>query len=186
MRASLFTLSLVLGLAAAGAGAAGCGTDLLGNEGFEIDCSGSPCDWTLVEGDAQLAASWHDGDPGADLSGAGRAVIEQRSAPFQLDTRELELTAAVARSPAAGIRFEIDWYVAGQGDGPTYWDREPLLVDTRGFDVDQHGVFGLDTLVSTPSLEVSGMALRVIKDGDGTAIVDEVNLTEPRLEEPQP
>lgn len=156
---------------------AGCGyDDLLGNEGFEIDCDGNPCDWKLVEGEADLAASWHPGDPGADLSGAGRAVIEQRSAPFTIPMRELLLTAAIAREEAS-IRVEIDWYIAGQGEGPSYWDREPLLVDTRSFEVEDSGVFALETLVSTPSLEVSGLVLRVVKDGEGMAVIDEITLT---------
>jgi hypothetical protein len=85
------------------------------------------------------------------------------------------MTAAIARE-GASLRFELDWYVAGAGDGPTYWDREPLLVDTRGFEVDDRGVFELEELVSTPSLEVSGLALRIVKDGEGMAIVDEVTL----------
>ncbi len=162
--------------------AAGCGMDdVLGNEGFEIDCDGKPCDWKLLEGDGDLTASWHDGDAGADLSGAGRAVIEQRSAPFSIPTRELLLSAAVARD-GASLRFEFDWYVAGSAAGATYWDREPLLVDTRGFEVDQRGVFALEELLSTPSLEVSGLALRIVKEGDGMAIIDEVNLTDPAVE----
>lgn len=161
---------------------AGCGMDdVLGNEGFEIDCDGQPCDWKLLEGDADLTASWHDGDAGADLSGSGRAVIEQRSAPFDLPGRELLLRAALAREGAT-LELEIDWYVAGSGEGPTYWDREPLLVDSRGFAVDQSGVFALEELISTPTLEVSGLALRVIKDGEGTAIVDEIFLTDPAVE----
>jgi len=156
---------------------AACGGDLLGNEGFEIDCDGKPCDWKVLEGAPVTAASWHDGDPGFDLSGSGRVVIEQRTAPFVLDTRELVLRAALVRRGGATLRLELDWYVAGAGEGPTYWDREPLLVDQRATSVDDRGVFELEELVSTPSLEVSGLALRVVKDGEGTAMVDEVFLT---------
>ncbi|HUS65937.1 MAG TPA: hypothetical protein VMZ28_15400 [Kofleriaceae bacterium] len=158
--------------------AAGCGGDLLGNEGFEILCGDQPCDWKLVEGEAAYAGSWHDGDPGVDLSGAGRAVIEQRSAPFALDTRELVLSAGVARDGTA-MRFELEWYVAGQETGATYWDRAPVRVDTRTVPVDDEGVFALEELVSTPSLEVSGLVLRVIKEGNGMAVIDQVTLTEP-------
>ena len=156
---------------------AGCGTDLLGNEGFEIDCDGAPCDWVVLEGTAQFAG-WHEGDAAMDLSGPGRAVIEQRSAPFSLPGRELVLEAALARD-GASLRVELDWFVAGAGEGATYWDREPLLVDTRSFEVRRAGVFLLEELVSTPSLEVSGLALRVVKDGDGLAVVDEVFLAAP-------
>src|SRR5690606_18260584 len=105
------------------------------------------------EGEASLAASWHDGDAGADLSGAGRAVIEQRSAPLTIPGRELVLRAAVARE-GTSIRFELGWYVEGEGQGATYWDREPLLVDSRGFEVDGEGVLAVEELVSTPSPEV--------------------------------
>jgi hypothetical protein len=178
---------------------AGCGGDLLGNEGFEIDCGGQPCDWKVVEGEPALA-SWHDGDTGFDLSGGGRVVIEQRAAPFELDGRELILRAAVVRRGGASLRFELDWYVAGAGvptgeppdgwesgsrttvrwgDGPTYWDRDPVLIDRRGSAVERSGVFALEELVSTPSLEVSGLVLRVVKDGDGVAMVDEMSLSLP-------
>jgi hypothetical protein len=160
---------------------AGCGGDLLANEGFEILCGDQPCDWKLVEGDAELTGSWHDGDPGVDLSGDGRAVVEQRSAPFALDTRELTLSAALARDGGATLRFELAWYVAGEGEGATYWEREPVLIDTRVTRVEADGVFALAERVSTPSLEVSGLALRVIKEGDGVAVVDEVALLEPEV-----
>lgn len=157
---------------------AGCGTDLVANEGFEILCSDQPCDWKLIEGDAALSASWHEGDAGLDLSGDGVVVIEQRSAPFALDTRELVLGAAVAREYAS-LRFELDWYVAGDGAGATYWDRDPVLIDSRTTPVDEGGVFAMEELVSTPSPEVTGLALRIIKEGSGTAIVDEVTLLAP-------
>jgi hypothetical protein len=157
---------------------AGCGGDLLGNEGFEIDCDGDPCDWKVVEGEPAREASWHEGDAGFDLSGSGRVVIEQRTAPFLLDARELLLGAAMVRRGGAALRVELDWYVAGAGDGPTYWDREPILVDSRGFAVDRRGVFLLEELISSPSLEVSGLALRLVKEGQGTAMVDEVSLSQ--------
>ena len=160
--------------------AAGCGGDLLGNEGFEILCGREPCDWKLIEGEAAYADSWHEGDPGVDLSGSGRAVMEQRSAPFALGTRELVLAAAVAREGAA-MRFELEWYVAGQAEGPTYWDRAPVPIDTRSVEVVDEGVFALEELVSTPSLEVSGLVLRLIKEGEGVAVIDEVTLTEPKV-----
>lgn len=160
--------------------AAGCGGDLLGNEGFEILCGDQPCDWKLVEGEAAYGDSWHEGDPGVDLSGPGRVVIEQRSAPFGLETRELLLAAAIAREGAA-MRFELEWYVAGQEAGATYWDRAPVRVDTRAVPVGDEGVFALEELVSTPSLEVSGLVLRVIKEGSGMAVIDQVTLTEPEV-----
>jgi hypothetical protein len=167
-------------LALFGAGVPACGRDLLGNEGFEIDCDGRPCDWKLVEGNAVFASSWHAGDPGADLSGTGRSVIEQRSAPFALPGRELVLRAGIARH-SASLRVELDWYVAGAALGATYWDREPVLIDSRAFDIDREGVFALEELISTPSLEASGLILRVVKDGAGTAIIDEVFLSEPEV-----
>lgn len=165
--------------AAAALSLAACGADLIANEGLEIDCDGRPCDWKVLEGEPAGAASWHDGDAGFDLSGDGRVVIEQRTAPFELDTRELLLEAAMVLRGGATLRLELDWYVAGAGEGPTYWDREPLLVDERATSIDRRGVFELEELVSTPSLEVSGLALRIVKDGDGTAVVDEVSLAAP-------
>jgi hypothetical protein len=167
LRPALIALAVAL--------AAGCAGDLVGNEGFEIDCDGRPCDWKVVEGEAAALRSWHDGDAGLDLSGSGRVVVEQRVAPFQLDGRELLLRAALVRR-GASLRFELDWYVAGAGQGPTFWDREPIRVDSRGSAVEESGVFALEELVSTPSLEVSGLVLRAVKDGEGAAILDEVSL----------
>jgi hypothetical protein len=162
-----------IGLAAAAA----CGSgDLVANAGFEIECDGLPCDWTVVEGEPALFSGWIPGDPGVDLSSPGRAVVEQRAAPFTLTQRELTLRAAIARDPGVKLRFELDWYVAGKAPGVTYWDREPVLIASRGFDVDRSGTFALAHLVSTPSNEVSGVVIRLIKEGSGTAIVDEVHL----------
>jgi hypothetical protein len=160
--------------------AAGCGgsEDLVGNEGFSIDCEGQACDWTVVEGTAGTGPSWHDGDPGLDLSRPGRVVVEQRSAPFELGSRELVLRAAVATDESR-VRFELDWYVAGSGAGATYWDRGPVKLETRAVEV-AAGVVGVEALVATPSLEVDGLVLRVVKEGDGVAIVDEISLRAPR------
>jgi len=152
---------------------------MVGNEGFEIDCDGQPCDWVVVEGEPEFAGSWHPSDPGADLSAPGRIVLEQWTAPFEIENRELLLSVALARDPSATIRFEIDWYAAGEGPGATYWDRAPVLIETRGFDVARTGVFRLEELVSAPSLEVSGAVIRVIKDGTGRALIDELYLTIP-------
>lgn len=135
---------------------AGCATDLVANEGFEIDCDGEPCDWVVVEGDARFTGSWHDRDPGADRSAPGRIVVEQWTAPFSLEQRELVLDAAIARDSGVDLEIELDWYVAGANPGATYWDRGPTLIDSRRFAVDDVGVFRLATLVSTPSLEASG------------------------------
>jgi hypothetical protein len=97
------------------AAASGCGYDLLGNEGFEIDCDDRPCDWKLIEGSADLTASWHAGDSGADLSGAGRVAIEQRSAPFALPGREL-VAAGPARPTGTGSR---SWSTPGPSTSTT-------------------------------------------------------------------
>ena len=141
---------------------AGCGADLA-NGGFEIDCGGKPCDWVFVEGDGHAAPGWHDGDPALAL-GAGHVVVEQRDTPVSIPVRELILRAAIACDANAGVRFELAWYQNGS------------LLDTRPVEIDQTGVFALEKLVSTPSLAVDGLTLRVIKDGDGSAIVDEVSL----------
>jgi len=157
----------------------GCADDMLGNEGFEIDCDGQPCDWVVVEGNPDFTGSWHPSDPGADLSAPGRIVIEQWTAPFEIDSRELLLSAALVRDASATLRFEIDWYASGENPGDTYWDRGPVLLDSRGFEVGQTGVFLLDALVSAPSLEASGAVIRVVKEGTGRAILDELYLANP-------
>jgi hypothetical protein len=173
MRQTLFAFTI------AALAATGCADDMLGNEGFEIDCDGQPCDWVVVEGNPDFSGSWHPSDPGADLSAPGRIVIEQWTAPFEIDSRELLLEAALVREPSASLRFEIDWYASGEGAGATYWDRSPVLLDSRGFDVGRSGVFLLDELISAPSLEASGAVIRVVKDGTGQAILDELFLSIP-------
>jgi hypothetical protein len=160
----------------------GCGADLVADEGFSIRCGDAACDWVTVEGTADFAPSWHDGDPGLDLSRPGRVVVEQRSGPIAIASRELVLRAAVARDPQATLELELDWYVAGAGSGATYWDRQPVLVGRRGIAVGASGVFAIDEQVSTPTPEVSGLVLRIVKDGEGRAIIDEISLREPIAE----
>lgn len=142
---------------------AGCG-ETIANTGFEIDYGGQPCEWVVIEGSAGLTG-WHDGDPALDLSNPGKVVVEQRAFPVQLSTRELLLEAAVVRAPGVNLRFELEWH---QG----------ATVDIRPVEIDQTGVFRLRKLVSTPSLAVDGLVFRVVKDGQGEAIVDEIALSE--------
>jgi hypothetical protein len=163
---------LFLGLA----GALGCAQDTLANGGFDILCSQGPCDWQVVAGAITADRSWHFDDAGLDLSGESAVVLEQRSAPLDLQTRTLELQAAIWREEGVSLQFELAWYVHGSGSGATYWDRAPTLIDTRPVVVEQSGVFLLRQLVSTPSPEVDGLRLRIVKSGSGRIIVDEVAL----------
>jgi hypothetical protein len=163
-------------------GAAGCGTstDLLSNENFAIDCAGQPCDWVVRAGSAGQG-SWHDGDVGLDLSGEGEVIVEQRSAGFTLARRELDFEAAIVRDPSVSLSFELAWYAPGTGVGATFWERDPELLDTRAVPVVASGTFRLETQVATPSLEAEGLVLRVIKEGSGRAIVDELVLGAPEV-----
>ena len=157
---------------------AGCGyDDLLGNEGFEIDCDGKPCDWKLLEGDADLTASWHDGDPGADFSGTGRAVIEQRSAPFTIPVRELFLgpryrprggvhprrARLVHRRPGGGA--ELLGSRAAPGRHSRLRGRGERRVRARGAGVH-------------PVARGQRAGPPHVKDGEGMAIIDEVYLSD--------
>jgi len=156
--------------------AAGCGTDPLSNGGFEIDCGGHPCDWIVTEGQASFGSGWHDGDPAIDLSGAGRAVVEQRAAPLHLLERELLLEAAIACGPGVSLRFELNWYAQGSAAGATFWATQPQLIDSRPLTVDQTGVFQFKKLTASPSLEAQGLVFRIVKEGAGQALVDEIHL----------
>ena len=158
----------------------GCDSDLTINEDFEIDCDGTPCDWRVVEGELGHV-SWHENDRGLNLSKAGRHVIEQQNGPFYLTKRELFLSASIAKAPENTVRFEFDWYVSTQRNapetGPTYWDREPKLLETRSLTVRESGYFMLDERISTPDIAVDGFVMRIIKEGDSDlAIIDNVEL----------
>jgi hypothetical protein len=117
----------------------------------------------FVEGDGRAGPGWLTNDPALEL-GLGHVVVEQRNTPVSIPVRELILHAAIACDADASVRFELAWYQNG------------TLLDTRPVELDQTGVFALKKLVSTPSLAVDGLVLRVIKDGAGSAIVDEVAL----------
>jgi hypothetical protein len=164
-------------------GAGGCGgsADILSNEDFAIDCGGQPCDWVVRAGTAGQG-SWHDGDVGLDLSGDGEVIVEQRSAGFTLPGRELDFAAGVVRDPQVTLTFELAWYAPGIGAGATFWERGPELLDTRTVPVARSGVFRLETQVATPSLEASGLVIRVIKEGSGRAIVDKLVLAAPAVQ----
>jgi hypothetical protein len=71
------------------------------------------------------------------------------------------------------LAFEIDWYAAGTGEGATYWDKDPVLLRNDAFDQPCEGVCRLEAKLAPPS-ETTGMILRIIKENEGTAIVDEV------------
>lgn len=162
-----------------------CARAQLTNRGFEIDCGGTPCDWTVVEGDVSQSPSWHPSDTGAVLSGSRRAIISQRLAPFRLYGREVDLEAAVVVDPGVTVRFEIEWYRNADGssvmtysDDITYWQRGPVSLGVRAVSTDDIKVRRLKKLVSSPTLTATGLELRIIKEGAGRAIVDEVSLRE--------
>src|SRR5262249_21809073 len=96
-------------------GAASCGEPpLIIDRGFDVACGDGYCAWEVLEGTPTFGGSWHDGDPGADLSGAGRVVIQQRSGPAA-PAPVLQLEAAIARDPQVTLAFEIEWFVAPAG-----------------------------------------------------------------------
>ncbi len=160
------------------AGTAGCvadGETGSGNESYEIDCRGLPCDWVTLEGSVRYGSTWHDGDVGVDLSGEGRAVAEQRVVLLAYRTRQLDLTASMVRDPGAPTHFEFDFYAAGQGPGETFWDRSPPFLVTRSIDVFEQGVFVLHREVLIPS-EAAAVVVRVVKEGSGRVMLDEFTL----------
>jgi hypothetical protein len=168
-----------LALAAVVVGAtAGCiGTgDTGGNDVNEIDCTGLVCDWATKEGTPHFAETWHDGDRGVDLSDPGRVVIELKDVFFVTQhDRQLVIRAVMVRDPAAVISFEIDFFAAGNGTSGTFWDKSPVYLTTRKVDVPDHGVFQFHRPVLVPS-EGAAVVLRVIKDGSGQAMIDEISL----------
>ena len=162
-----------------------CARAQLVNQGFDIECSGTPCEWTVVEGDVATGPSWHPSDTGVVLSGTRRAVISQRLAPFRLYGREIEIGAAVVVDPGVTVRFEIEWYKNSDGssaiwqsDDITYWQRGPVSLGVRSVSADDNKVRRLEKLVSSPTLSATGLELRIVKEGSGRAIIDEISLRE--------
>jgi hypothetical protein len=162
-----------------------CARAALVNRGFDIECSGTPCDWTIVEGEVALGPSWHPSDTGAVLSGERRAVISQRLAPFRLSGREVSIGAAVVVDPGVTVRFELEWYrnsdgasATFQSDDITYWQRGPVSLGVRSVATDDSKARRLSKLLSTPTLEATGLELRIVKEGSGRAIIDELSLSE--------
>ena len=152
--------------------------DVVSDEGFEIDCRGVPCDWQVVEGHARFKAGWIDGDQAVDLTGDGaeRVVVEQRAVLLQQTTRQLLFEAAIVRDPNVKLRFEMEWYAPGEGFGKTFWDRAPVLLDTRVYDVWEDDVVHIQRTVLVPS-ESAAVILRIVKEQSGQAIVDELTLS---------
>ena len=147
-----------------------------GNSGDEIDCTELTCDWTTVKGDPVYGPTWHDGDLGVDLSASGPQVIELKDVFFvDQDARQLELRAVITRDPSASMSFELDFYAPGQATGATFWDRQPVFLITRTLDVTQQGTFRFTRPVLVPS-EGAAVILRVVKDGGGPAMLDELEL----------
>jgi hypothetical protein len=167
---ALVVLAALSGCVGSGSGASSGGSN------DEIDCSGLTCDWTTVQGNPVFGTTWHDGDLGVDLSAPGKQVIELKDVFFVThNDRQLTLRAVITRHPSASISFQLDFYGAGQGTGPTFWDRGPTFLVTRQLDVVQQGVFQFARPVLVPS-EGAAVILRIVKDGGGPAMVDELTL----------
>ncbi len=151
--------------------------EVLSDEGFEIDCRGVPCDWKVVEGDPQFKAGFIDGDRALDLTGKSgqRVVVEQRAVLLAQTTRQLVFESAIVRDAGANLRFELEWYAPGQGIGKTFWDRSPVMLDTRVETVWEEGVQRIRRTIAVPS-ESAALILRIVKEGSGTVIVDELTL----------
>jgi hypothetical protein len=174
LRALLFAAASS-GLACVVTGCIGSGTSG-GNSNDEIDCTELTCDWTTIQGNPVYGPTWHDGDLGVDLSGGGLQVIELKDVFFvDQDARQLELRAVITRDPSASMSFQLDFYAPGQAAGPTFWDRQPVFLITRTIDVTQQGTFRFTRPVLVPS-EGAAVILRVVKDGGGPAMLDELEL----------
>ena len=145
---------------------------------MEVDCRGVPCDWTIVEGNPKFGPTWHEGDVGVDLSGNGRAVVEQRVVMFPLHTRQLFMQASIVRDAEVSMHVQFDFYATGQGTGQTFWDRSPVFLVTRDVDVFELGVAQIHRQVLIPS-EAAAVVVRIVKDGDGRAMFDEFTLGHP-------
>ena len=128
-----------------------------------------------MTGHMNVGATWHDGDRGLDLSGTGTTVVEQRAVLLLLTTRQLELAASMFRDPNVSIHIEFDWYAVGQGAGPTFWDRGPHLISQASYDIYETNAFIMHREVLVPS-EAAALVLRVRKEGDGRAMIDEITL----------
>lgn len=147
-----------------------------GNSNDEIDCTELTCDWTTVKGSPVFGATWHDGDLGVDLSAQGPAEIDLRDVFFaNHDARQMTLRAVITRDPSATLTFVLDFYAPGQASGATFWDRKPVFLVTRTLEVTQQGTFRFSRPVLVPS-EGAAVVLRVVKDGGGPAMLDEVEL----------
>jgi hypothetical protein len=179
MRSTLFLLAVLAAIAAGCIGGSCDGVGPTPTSGNEIDCSGLVCDWTVVQGTPIFGPTWHDGDLGIDLSNEGPQVIELRDVLFAANQdRQLALQAAILRDPTATMAFELDFYAPGKDAGATFWDRAPVFLVTRHIDVVPQSVFWFERDVLVPS-EGAAVVLRIMKDGTGRAMVDELTLGPP-------
>lgn len=146
------------------------------NPNNEIDCTELTCDWITVQGHPVFGPTWHQGDLGVDLSATGAQEIELKDVFFlNQNARQMTLGAVITRDPSATMTFELDFYAPGQGSGPTFWDRKPVYLVTRTIPVNQQGTFQFSRPVLVPS-EGAAVILRVVKDGGGPAMLDELEL----------
>ena len=157
---------------------AGCvsSTGAGGNNTDQIDCSSITCDWTVVQGTPSFGSTWHEGDVGVDLSAPGKQVLELRDVFFASQSdRQLVLRSVLVRDPSATMAFELDFYAPGQVPGQTFWDRQPVFLLTRHIDIVEQGVTDFHRPVLIPS-EGAAVVLRIVKDGTGHAMLDEITL----------
>ena len=159
---------------------------VLANLGFEVRCDGttaadggtassaSACEWHLVEGTLRYGGTWNAADVGLDLTGSARVSVEQRTRFQPPSKRDYVLNATVLREEAS-LRFELHWYRALPASVTDYWGAAPALLRIDRLTVDAAGLSRYRGLVALPS-EAGGLVLRIVREGDGRAWVDELLL----------
>jgi hypothetical protein len=100
--------------------------------------------------------------------------VRQRLAGDRAQGRLLRQQQRASAHPAGG-HHELDFYAPGQASGQTFWDRSPVFLVTRTIPVNQQGTFQFARPVLVPS-EGAAVILRVVKDGGGPAMLDELEL----------
>jgi hypothetical protein len=145
---------LVVVLALSQGGATKCG-QVISNQGFDLWCGESLCEWVLEKGEVRPAPTWHGDDSGVEMVGDDVA-ISQLTPVVDADGRCVRMTMVADVEESAEVRLIVDVW----GDDLIESDERIPTSDWRR----------LTYLLRMPP-GYSGVRFRLTKRGGGRAVL---------------
>jgi len=136
-----------------------CGPPIIANNGFEMWCGETLCDWDVESGSIDRRPTWHESDDGVGLVGDRAAIAQRANGLTQFDTRclRLEFLAEVDLRTRVTVQIDVNQ------DGTNEFD-EPIPATDWAT---------VEFLFALPK-EYQGATFRVVKHRPGNATLAQI------------